>query len=126
MSEGAVPVVAQAAKLPVDGKSPSGRIVEVGYERLRVGGIAPDVRWWLFIYLENTRPQGPRRGVVDRGFRFARGGACSSEDEARRALERARSEARAEWARWTHQPSHLLGPGGELVPLDEVVPELMA
>jgi hypothetical protein len=118
--------VAQSPELPAGGKSSGERIVEVGLERVRLGGSGPDVRWWLFVYLENARPQGPRRGVVDRGFRFARGGCCATEDEARRDLDRARVEARIEWLRWTHQPSHLLDPSGELIPLDEVLPELTA
>jgi hypothetical protein len=100
-------------------------VIEAGLERLSLAG---DVRWWLFIHIEGerARPQRPRRGVVDRGFRFARGGCVASDESARSALEIARDEAREEWARWQHQPSHALGPRGELIPLDEVIPELVA
>lgn len=101
-------------------------MIEIGYERIRLAGSDPDVRWWLFIHLEEGRPARPRLGVVDRGFRFARGGCVVTDDEARAALELAREAARAEWTRWQHQPSHALGPRGELVPLDEVIPELIA
>jgi len=101
-------------------------LIEIGYERIRLDGSAHDVRWWLFIHLEEGRPQRPRRGVIDRGFRFARGGCVATDDDARAALELARDEARSEWSRWQHQPSHALGANGELIPLDEVIPELTA
>lgn len=101
-------------------------MIEIGYERVRLGGSDPDVRWWLFIHIEEGRPQRPRLGVVDRGFRFARGGCVASEDEARERLKSARDEANTEWMRWQHQPSHALGTRGELIPLDEIIPELTA
>jgi hypothetical protein len=97
--------------------------VEVGYERVRLGRRHP-VRWWVYLFVAQGRRRAPRRGVVDRGFRFARGGLATDEAEAREEIRLAREQAAREWRYWTHQPSHMLGPGGELVPLDEVLLEI--
>ena len=104
---------------------------EYGFERDRVGPAGRDhlvVRWWIFLYTPglNLRNQRARLGVVDRGFHFARGGRTATEEEARRLLSEAHTDATREAEYWRGQPSHMLGPAGQLVPLDEVVPELTA
>lgn len=103
-------------------------MIESGFERVtfapgRTHDVRRPLRWWLYLHLDDARPQAPRRGVVDRGFRFARGGLASIPAEAKREIENALAEARLEWETWTHQPSHALGPGGILIPLDEVLPQ---
>lgn len=94
--------------------------VEVGFERCRVGERHP-FRWWVYLHVEEGRPQAPRRGVVDRGFRFARGGFAVNETGARNEIALAREQADREWRYWRHQPSHALGDRGNLIPLDEVL-----
>ena len=106
--------------------------IEVGYERDRFGPPSAwshlTIRWWLFLFVpgEKLRNQRARQGVVDRGFRFARGGRAATEEEARRLLSAAHSEAQREVDFWRGQPSHALAPNGDLVPLDELLPELPA
>jgi hypothetical protein len=103
--------------------------VEMGYERDRVGG-APgslDIRWWLYLEVpgEKLRNQKARLGVMDNGFRFARGGRAATAEEAEMALAAAYVEAQREVEYWRGQPSHALGAGGELIPLGETIrPEL--
>lgn len=99
----------------------SDQVIEMGYERDALGGRPLSVRWWIYLNIPGRRDQGARRGVVDRGFRFARGGRTNTIDEAEEALIRARADASRELQLWGHQPSHALGPGGQLVPLDEVL-----
>jgi len=100
--------------------------LDSGYERDRLHGFELEIRWWLFVQIDgpHARPQRPRLGVVDRGFRFARGGRVSTAEEAENALRDAHAEARREIEFWAGQPTHALGPLGELIPLDELVPEL--
>lgn len=96
---------------------------DFGWEADRVGRDAaglPPIRWWLFARALNARPQGPRKGVVDRGFRFARGGRAATEAAATAAIQAAVAEGVRELEVWKRQPSHALGPGGALLPLDEV------
>ena len=95
----------------------TGNILESGYEADRLTGQPDAYRWWIYLHIPSGRPQEPRRGVPDAGFRFARGGRATSPQEAAYRLDLARGEANAEWAFWTHQPSHLLGPDGSLIPL---------
>jgi hypothetical protein len=103
-------------------------VIASGYERDRLDGAPLSIRWWLYLEDEDgrARPQAPRKGVVDRGFHFARGGRVDTPDEAEAAVEQAYREALYELDVWRHQPSHALGPGGQLIPLDHVVthPEL--
>lgn len=107
-------------------------MIEQGWERdslHRTADGQPPIRWWLYVFLEpgTGRRSKPRRGVVDRGFRFARGGRVWHEADAQAALARAARDVHNEWVLWSHQPSHALGPRGELIPLDEVAsgfPEL--
>jgi hypothetical protein len=110
-------------------ETPSGAVVvEMGYERdrLNMARGSLDVRWWLYIFIpgEKLRPSAPRLGVVDRGFRFARGGRASEATDAEHQIAHAYDLARQEAAYWRGQPSHGLGSAGELIPLDEVLPEL--
>lgn len=102
-------------------------MIQQGWEHDRYPGLSrgDQIRWWLYIELTPGigRPAAPRQGVIDRGFHFARGGRCETEDDARWQLIRAREAAEREWRFWQHQPSHMLGPAGELIPLDEVLPE---
>lgn len=104
------------------------RDIDYGYEfdRLGAGFDGLVVRWWLVVRLdgEDGRRQRPRLGVVDRGFRFARGGRVRTAQEAEDALHDARGQAEREADYWRGQPSHALGSAGELVPLGEVVAEL--
>lgn len=100
--------------------------IDAGYERDRLTGGGLAIRWWIFLSLENARPQRPRQGVVDRGFRFARGGRVATEEQANEALYLARGEADRELVYWRGQPSHALGPHGELIPLDAIREELLA
>lgn len=102
-------------------------IIEAGFERDQFGlGLA--IRWWLFLFVpgDRLRNQRARQGVADRGFHFARGGRVSTEEEARRLLSEAHIAAEREVIYWRGQPSHALGGAGELIPLDEVLPELRA
>jgi hypothetical protein len=80
------------------------------------------IRWWVYIFIpgEKLRNQRPRLGVIDRGFRFARGGRAGSSEEAERLIAEAYEVAAHEARHWKGQPSHELGPAGQLVPLDEV------
>lgn len=98
--------------------------VDSGYEYDRHPEQAgPDgIRWWVFMFVPGylLRNQKARLGVTDRGFRFARGGRASTPEEAERLIADAYAEARREASHWTGQPSHALGPGGELIPLDSV------
>lgn len=106
-------------------------IYEAGYERDRIGPNGRGnlvIRWWMFLSVPGARlrNQRPRQGVVDRGFRFARGGRVATEEEAATLLEQARHDAQREVQYWRGQPSHALGPAGELIPLDAIIPELTA
>lgn len=96
--------------------------LEQGYERDRLAGPGLVVRWWFFAHVtgEEGRPQRPRLGVPDDGFRFARGGRTATPEEAEMAITDARIEAAAELEVWRGQPSHALGPGGRLVPLGQL------
>lgn len=103
--------------------------VDHGYERDRLDGRRGlPIRWWLYVALDGAegRPQRPRLGVVDHGFRFARGGRVRTDDAAQAALRAAYEEANRELGFWRGQPSHRLGPNGELIPLGELAPELPA
>jgi hypothetical protein len=103
---------------------------EYGYERDRLssGANSLDYRWWLYASVPGSklRPQRPRLGVPDHGFRFARGGRADSEEHAKRLLSAALREADREVDHWRGQPSHALGRGGELVPLIPTALELLA
>jgi hypothetical protein len=96
--------------------------IEAGYERDRITGGDFEIRWWFFLSIpgEKLRNQRARRGVVDRGFRFARGGRVGTPEEATAMLTAAAQDAEIEAAYWRRQPSHALGSSGELLPLDEV------
>ena len=95
--------------------------MQVGYERDTFGSHpAGAFRWWLYVLVPGSRNQAARRGVIDRGFRFARGGRAYTEDDARREIARAQGTAEREMSYWNAQPSHALGPHGELIALDEV------
>jgi hypothetical protein len=100
--------------------------LEYGFERDRLYAGAGVVRWWVYVFVPGAegRPQGPRKGVLDRGFKFARGGRVATNAEAEDALREAFAEGRAEIHFWRGQPSHALGPNGELIPLDALLPEL--
>lgn len=97
--------------------------VESGYEadRLRTTR-AGAYRWWLYVQIEgkHLRDQRARKGVVDHGFRFARGGRTYTVADAIAAIREAERQAVAECRSWQGQPSHALGPRGELIPLDRV------
>jgi len=93
---------------------------EFGHERDSLHDRRDVVRWWLYLEVSEGRNQQARQGVVDRGFRFARGGRANTPQEAEYKLMVAREEANVEWRLWTHQPSHMLGARGELIPLGEV------
>lgn len=86
------------------------------------------MRWWFYVFIPGSlaRSREARQGVADHGFRFARGGLAPSVPEAEAQIARSRELARAEIRDWQHQPSHMLGPNGDLIPLGEVVPELTA
>lgn len=101
-------------------------MIEAGYERVSFTSTALPIRWWVFLQVDGAqlRNQEARQGVVDRGFRFARGGMAVNANQARAEIGYARDEAEVELAEWQHQPSHALGPVGELIPLDEVRLEL--
>jgi len=103
-------------------------IHESGYERDRVetGHGSLNVRWWLYVFIpgEKLRNQRARLGVVDRGFHFARGGRASEPTDAEYQIRAAYDQARSEAEFWRGQPSHALGASGELIPLDEMLPEL--
>jgi hypothetical protein len=99
---------------------------ESGYERDSLHARRDVIRWWMFCEIQDGRYQPARQGVVDRGFRFARGGRATTPQEAEYKLQVAREEANVEWRLWTHQPSHMLGARGELIPLDEFPLELEA
>lgn len=103
------------------------RTIESGYELDRFSGVFC-VRWWLFLFVPGGegRPQRPRLGVTDHGFRFARGGRVGTPEEAQEALRDAYAVAEREFGFWRGQPSHALGRAGELVPLDAVLPKLPA
>ena len=108
-------------------------IYEAGFERDRIGDSYSNdpghvIRWWFYVWIPGARlrNQSPRLGVVDRGFRFARGGRSRTADDAGAMLRLAHEEARREAVYWRGQPSHALGAAGELIPLDEVLPELRA
>lgn len=97
-------------------------MIRSGYERDRLDAAPLSIRWWLYLEDEEgrARNQQARKGVVDRGFHFARGGRVNTEQEADECLRLALIAAQAELVSWQHQPSHALGPGGQLIPLDEV------
>lgn len=101
--------------------------VSVGFEQDRLGGAPEDrnVRWWFYIWVpgEKLRNQKARLGVEDNGFTFARGGRTHSEERAAQLIALAQAEAEREIAYWRGQPSHALGPAGELIPLRQL-PEL--
>ena len=101
-------------------------VYELGYERDDLHDRRDVIRWWLYCEIPVSRYQPARQGVVDHGFRFARGGRATTVQEAEYKLDVARSEANVDWRLWTHQPSHLLGEHGELIPLDEVALQLEA
>lgn len=102
-------------------------MIESGYELVTLNRDTPlPVRWWLYLHVEGARPQQPRKGVVDHGFRFARGGLTVDREAAFAAIAAAEDEARNEWALWRRQPSHALGRDGRLIPLDDVPLELEA
>lgn len=95
--------------------------IESGYEADRIdGGYAYPIRWWFYASGDGGRNRRARQGVVDRGFHFARGGRVNTAEEAATALRLAAIACRAEIETWLHQPSHRLGPGGSLIPLDVV------
>lgn len=94
-------------------------MIEVGYERDSFSPGDP-IRWWVFVAVQGRRNQRARQGVIDRGFHFARGGRCAEPYQAESLIRQAREQAESELHRWEHQPSHALGPGGELIALDEV------
>lgn len=100
-------------------------ILESGYERDSLSGHL-SIRWWFYLHAPVARPQRPRLGVEDNGFRFARGGRCSTAGQAEYEIARARMEANQDWQRWTRQPSHRLSPTGELIPLGPVAGVLEA
>lgn len=97
-------------------------ILEQGYELDRLHGLRFPVRWWFFAHVpgDRVRNQRARRGVVDNGFRFARGGRCESPDVARVLLREAHHDAEGELRLWRGQPSHALSPAGDLIPLGPV------
>lgn len=102
-------------------------MIESGYELVTLHRDAPlPVRWWLYLHVEVARPQQPRKGVADYGFRFARGGLTTSREAALGAIALAREEAEREWRVWQHQPSHALARDGSLIPLGDVPLELGA
>lgn len=98
-------------------------VAEIGMEIDSFGAATDRVRWWVYLEVLNARPQGPRRGVPDRGFRFARGGRAGTTEEAMEAILDATATSERELARWRHQPSHALGPDGRLVPLEDPAPD---
>lgn len=101
--------------------------ISVGFEADRLGGPpdALDVRWWFYVFVpgEKLRNQQARKGVQDYGFAFARGGRCRGAKEAQAHIAEAQREAESEIEYWRGQPSHALGPSGELIPLNQL-PEL--
>lgn len=100
-------------------------MVEAGYEKDSLTRTHLAIRWWCYLHIKNARNQEARRGVPDDGFRFARGGRCSTPREAQNLIRRAQDDARTEWETWIHQPSHVLGRRGELIPVNELPLELM-
>jgi hypothetical protein len=80
------------------------------------------IRWWFVVTLpgHRLRNQAARQDVIDRGFRFARGGLAGDEDSARAHIRAAAGSASFEISRWQRQPSHYLAADGSLVPLDEL------
>ena len=105
--------------------------ISVGFEKDRVGSdpvFSLDIRWWFYIWIPGgkLRNQDARLGVEDHGFTFARGGRTHSEEDAQHEIEKAQREAEREVEYWRGQPSHALGPNGELIPLGELAPELPA
>lgn len=99
-------------------------MIESGFEadRLRPSNRAGSYRWWLYVQVEGEqlRDQRARKGVADNGFRFARGGRAYTPEECRFWIGQAELDAVAECQMWMRQPSHLLGPAGQLIPLDQV------
>lgn len=106
-----------------------GQVVASGYEFDRhpeqSAGIG--IRWWVYVFIpgEKLRNQRARLGVPDRGFHFARGGRAWSAEQAQDRIREAYEVAQHEARIWTGQPSHSLGPNGELIPVDDL-PELTA
>lgn len=104
--------------------------ISVGFEKDRLGGApgALDIRWWFYIWVPGykLRNRQARLGVSDNGFAFARGGRTHSGEHASQLIAEAEAEAQREIEYWRGQPSHSLGPNGELIPLDEMRPELPA
>jgi hypothetical protein len=104
-------------------------VAEFGYERDSLSArsdVGGSIRWWFFVCVPGRRFRQARRGVIDRGFRFARGGRVETAEQAEQAVRAARDVAEWEIRIWNHQPSHRLGPAGELIPLDVVLPEIEA
>lgn len=102
-------------------------VYETGFEKDRLNpGMGETIRWWVYIFVPGAamRNQRARLGVIDRGFHFARGGRATDADEAESLIMEAVEVAQHEARFWTGQPSHALGPAGQLIPLDEVIGEL--
>lgn len=100
-----------------------GRTLEMGVEKDRLDERVSGWRWWFYLHVPDAegRPQDPRQGVQGNGFSFARGGRAPDRHSADLRLRRAWDDAEREFRLWQKQPSHALGPNGELVPLGEVV-----
>lgn len=102
--------------------------LNVGFEKDRLGGWPGElnVRWWVYLWVpgHKLRNSRARLGVEDNGFTFARGGRTHSEEHAGQLIREAQTEAEREMSYWRGQPSHALGPSGELVPLGAVAPEI--
>lgn len=81
--------------------------VDSGMERSSLARRRQAFRWWFFASDSD-------------GFRFARGGRADSMDEARREVSVAWRLAVGEQEERGRRPTHLLGPRGELIPVDEV------
>lgn len=99
------------------------RTIEQGFERDRLAGDGLLIRWWFVLFLddEDGRSQRPRQRVASEPEAVVVGGRVESDQEARTALEEAKREAEREYEYyWRGQPSHVLGLGGALIPLDRL------
>lgn len=87
-----------------------GPISQAGFERVTLGARRHGAfRWWYFVETGD--------------FRFARGGRADTAEQAQAELNLAYRMALAEELEYKHRPTHLLGPAGELIPI-ELHPEL--
>lgn len=76
-----------------------------GLERVTLGARRRGAfRWWYFVNVP--------------GFAFARGGRADTAADAQAEIDAAYHQALAERDEYRHRPTHQLGPGGQLIPLD--------